>query len=163
MVQTGKDRKVLKVKLTPELLKKFGVRGESATKRNNEVVSVDIRNVLKKNESYDLYCHSEVSGDLEKLSDDHMNREIQNSRFRFDTDVQPPELQIVEVVPSFHSITVRFKVEESVAVWCLAIKLKSNEEIKDSRDPLFDSPGALEVNLHSYRYLFHFCLIPQKL
>lgn len=145
MVEAGRTGRVLKVNLTPDLLKKYGVRSPNPTEAANEVVQVEIKNVLKPDTDYDLYCHSEVSGQTEaELTPEQLREEIAASRMRISTDMKPPVLSDIGVETTYQHVNVTFAVNESATVYCVALKVP--EGGSSELGVLFGPSGALEVS-----------------
>lgn len=140
VVQAGKTGKPLKADLTPDLLKKYGVRSPEASKTANEIINIEIRNVLKKNSAYDLYCYSEVIGDKIEGELEQFKQEIAASRTRISTDREAPQLSDISVVGTFHSANVTFTIDEPSSVWCVGIHVTD----KGRNDVLFGPSGPLE-------------------
>lgn len=122
VVPAGRNGKPLKVDLSPDLLKAYGVRSEAPTKDNNEVQRIPIKATLKPKTAYDLYCHSERWGDPPPKAEAAQS-EILASRLRLTTDAAPPELVITNTTAAHNSIKVSFKIDESGTVWCAALKV----------------------------------------
>lgn len=157
VVQAAKDGRALLVDLTPQLLKTYGVRSSAASATSNDVLTVPIPTPLQLNADYDLYCYSEVIGDMlgsdvTLLHDEEKEKkEILASRLRVTMDNTPPTIMITSLYATHDAINVTFTVNENAEVWCLAEKAPLRTNPLDFTDPLplFASGGALAETLTS--------------
>lgn len=141
VVQAGQNGKPLKIDLTHDVLKKYGVRTSKPTEATNSIVNLDIMNVLKNNVEYDLYCHAEAIGD-EAIDDaEQIKQEIGASRIRFSMDYQIPEINEMHVMSTADSVAVDLRVSETSSLWCAAVRIMDDDE---DEEPLFGPKGPLE-------------------
>lgn len=157
VVQAASDGRVLHINLTPRLLKTYGVRSTQASTVSNELLTVPIARKLQQKADYDLYCYSEVigemlSGDAAKLHDEEkVKREILASRLRVTMDSIPPNIMITSLYSTHHTVNITFTIDESADVWCLAEKAPARTNPLDFTDPLplFSPDGALAETLEA--------------
>jgi hypothetical protein len=141
--------------LTTQLLKKYGVRSAFPTQNSNEIVNVTIRKLLTINANYDLYCYSEVIGDLldnsvsQLYDEEKINKEIVSSRMRVTIDDEPPKIMITSLHSTHNSINVTFTSDETAKVWCLPEPAPPRSDPLDFVDPLplFSTEGSLAGTL----------------